>query len=173
MDHQTHADPGSKAELLYTFQEGKGNIVYNQVNNHNALTIPRKYSPLKYTVLQSWKEQDYSNIKTWLDIAINIFGFIVFGFLWALWLSQMKPGTTALVILLVVFSGTAISLLIEFGQVYLPSRHSSLLDLIYNMSGSLLGVVLWWIFVRNNMAGVFEGACRSLKYTRQYNNIVK
>lgn len=51
-------------------------------------------------------------------------------------------------IFLAVLGGTVLSLVIEILQAYLPTRNSSLSDLIYNSFGTGLGIILAAIFVR-------------------------
>ena len=76
----------------------------------------------------------------WSDVVINIVGFIPFGFFFALWFSLTpgiaRPRLTALLL------GFAISLAIETLQYFLPTRDSSMTDLLNNTIGTALGVAL-------------------------------
>ena len=64
---------------------------------------------------------------------INFFGFAPFG-IYIFWLSGARRSVAR-----VTFSAIALSLAIEFGQVFFAGRHPSMLDLVLNALGALLG----------------------------------
>ena len=77
---------------------------------------------------------------TWLDVGLNVVGFIPLGFAWGTVLArQLKPGRR---VVLVWLAGTVLSLLLETAQNYLPTRVASNLDLAANSAGALLGALL-------------------------------
>jgi VanZ family protein len=73
------------------------------------------------------------------DTVINVLGFLPVGLL--AWLGWGGAGL-GLRWLGVLGSGLALSLTIEIGQVWLPERVSSMIDLTCNGLGSILGGVL-------------------------------
>ena len=75
------------------------------------------------------------------DVVINILGFIPFGFLGVLWLRERWRGPIVGVVVLVMLAGFAVSFGIEQAQAYLPTRDSSLLDVITNMVGTTIRVI--------------------------------
>lgn len=77
---------------------------------------------------------------TWLDIYLNVIGFMPIGFAWATVLARsLRPGRRVLAVWL---AATLLSLCIETIQNYLPTRVSSNLDLTANSLGALIGAVL-------------------------------
>jgi glycopeptide antibiotics resistance protein len=82
-----------------------------------------------------WKTRGY-----WFDMGVNVAGFIPFGFFFALWFS-LTPGI-ARPRLTAILLGFAISLVIETLQYFLPTRDSSMTDLLNNTIGTAFGVVL-------------------------------
>jgi glycopeptide antibiotics resistance protein len=82
---------------------------------------------------------------------INIIGFIPLGyFLFLVFNLYSQPLKTSAwrLIIPAIFGGITVSLIIETLQVYLPTRISSLSDLIFNTIGSGLGIILALIFKR-------------------------
>jgi VanZ family protein len=73
---------------------------------------------------------------------INVLGFIPFGFLGVLWLRQRWSGLIGGVAVLVLLARSAMSFEIEIAQVCMPTRNSSLLDLINNVTGTVFGVIV-------------------------------
>jgi len=102
------------------------------------LTIPPNFFILHRTFLSS---PDIHHLD-WMDIALNIFGFIPFGLVTAAYVLQARPMSTAGAALVATIIGATTSLMIELLQAYLPSRDSSLLDFINNVLGTGLGALM-------------------------------
>jgi VanZ family protein len=143
-----HNDPYSiKKEKslvgLYLFYEREGKIIHNIVNPDDTLTIPDIFKPVRRVILSfSGRENSKWNLSMLQDIAINIIGFMPVGFFFCmLFLNQTKRGRTT-ASLLAVAVGIGLSLFVELTQVYLPSRDSSITDLLNNTLGAILGVLI-------------------------------
>ena len=91
---------------------------------------------------------------TGFDVAINIAGYFPLGFLLALALS--RSGRMRWVVPVAVGVGTALSLLMEFLQIYLPQRVPSNLDLLLNMTGTLLGALCVALLERHGLMVVWS-----------------
>jgi glycopeptide antibiotics resistance protein len=76
------------------------------------------------------------------DIAINILGFMPFGFIVYRYRRLAKPDGRAWNVVWAVCAGATISLAIELTQVWLPNRYSSATDLLTNTLGTFLGALL-------------------------------
>lgn len=123
---------------IYLFDEGSGTVVHNQGNLWENLTIPRELTALNPTVLAVPTRRDLTDVS---DVSLNLLGFIPFGGLLTLyWKNKGWKNTKA--VLLAVIVGFTVSLVIELSQVFLPSRDSSLLDLVNNTLGNGLGAIL-------------------------------
>jgi glycopeptide antibiotics resistance protein len=77
-----------------------------------------------------------------VDSVVNILGFVPFGFLFCAYIQDIQHHSAARGILCAVIVGALTSLGIELLQIFLPSRDSSLLDLLNNTLGMTLGSVL-------------------------------
>jgi VanZ family protein len=66
-----------------------------------------------------------------------------FGFFCAGLLIRTRRFRMSAIYMITVLFGIVFSLAIELLQVYLPTRDSSLLDLICNAAGALLGVIIF------------------------------
>ncbi|HEY6095760.1 MAG TPA: VanZ family protein [Gallionellaceae bacterium] len=97
-----------------------------------------------------WQEQGVSLLEvmtaplaqtfTWFDFVINLLAYLPFGFLLQMLLRPHLPPRSGLVLALLL--GCGMSLLMEYAQLYLPSRVSSNSDLLSNSMGVLLGALL-------------------------------
>lgn len=76
---------------------------------------------------------------TWFDFSLNCFSYIPFGFLLAYMLQNRRPASH--VMILATLTGLALSLAMEYAQMYLPTRVSSNSDLLSNSIGALCGAV--------------------------------
>ncbi len=136
---------------LYLFNEHGGRIVHNRVRSVNDLYIPQKYLVLRPTVLDPvWRAFNWSR-GFWMDGVINITGFIPFSCMFCAYFSNRglrRPALSAAVL------GVAVSVLIELTQTQLPTRDSSMSDLIDNIFGSVLGAGVY----RGSIARAFDRA---------------
>ncbi|WP_422822965.1 VanZ family protein [Variovorax humicola] len=80
---------------------------------------------------------------TGFDLAINVMGYVPFGFLSALTVLRTRTGIGALgAVLRATLAGAAISFAMETLQSYLPVRVPSNVDLSLNSAGAFLGAVV-------------------------------
>jgi len=133
---QLAADSGLSA--LYRFDEGNGHWVNDLSTNRHRLYIPKRYSVLRKRVL----ELDPVGMSDLDDIAINILGFMPFGFIVYSYRRLAKPDGWGRNLVWAVCAGATISLAIELTQAWLPNRTSSINDLFTNTLGTFLGALL-------------------------------
>jgi len=123
---------------LYLFEEGSGVRTASRIEGAPALLFPERLTrPTRTTLLTGLSHQ------RWIasDISLNVLGFVPLGFLIA---SQRKRHGLPLALL----GGVALSLAIEVAQLLIPGRDSSLVDLIGNGGGVLIGGLLATVFPR-------------------------
>ena len=124
----------------YTFTEGRGQKVHSQTGSAPDLYIPEIFKvPHKKMLMWPWEES--SDKLEPRDLAINILGFVPFGFVFAAYLTWDRKVRHAVII--TILCGTAVSLIIEIVQEYIPGRDSGILDLFTNTGGTALGVMLF------------------------------
>jgi VanZ family protein len=137
--HQAqHFVAESGLAAVYRFDEGNGQWVNDVSTNRHQLLIPERYVVLQKRVL----ELDPIQMSDLDDIAINILGFMPFGFIVYCYRRQAKPDGRGWNVVWAVCAGAAISLAIELTQVWLPNRTSSATDLVTNTLGTFLGALL-------------------------------
>lgn len=126
---------------LYRFNERAGAVVHNEVNVATDLVIPARYFVLHPEFLSLPWLHYHRTWAYWEDVAVNVAGFVPFGFLLSVYFSELRATRhpSALVILL----GFVTSLVIEVLQAYLPTRDSGVNDLITNTLGTACGVALF------------------------------
>jgi VanZ family protein len=126
---------------LYLLNEHAGDIVHNAVRPGVDLDIPQRYSILYQIRFEPfWKE--YRPIQEhWMDILLNVIGFVPLGFAFCAYWASRWPNRWALVLTTCV--GFVVSLTIEFLQSYLPTRNSGTADLFTNTLGTFLGGKLY------------------------------
>jgi len=126
---------------LFKFDERQGNVVHNQIDSTNNLLIPDRYSALHKPFLASVAHDYQPTWGYWYDIGVNLVGFIPCGFLFTVWLSEVRvlkyPALTAILV------GLLISLMIEVLQAFLPTRSSGITDLITNTLGTAVGATIY------------------------------
>ena len=87
------------------------------------------------------------------DIIINSFGFIPFGFLFfsAFRLKRKSDARLWQLVFIGVLVGTGLSLAVEGLQTFLPTRYSSLSDVILNILGTGIGGLFAAVLVKKNI----------------------
>ena len=153
-----------------TFRGGKALAVRDLGKGEAAdLVIPVQFMPYERVYL-GWDPDWMKKSSDWMDVAVNIVGFIPFGILFIFAAVKMKclsvlvpeclseeisgkkqssNGRIVMVVILALVAGFVVSLAIEWLQAYLPSRDSSLRDLITNVLGTMIGaVVAAWMMRR-------------------------
>jgi VanZ like family len=127
---------------LYLFNEGDGRQAKDSSGNRHQVVIPEIFRAVHRQILIApWKDLAYDG-PDYSDIAVNILGFVPFGFCFLLYRRSARPNQVGKKILFVVIAGAAVSLTIEIIQAWLPNRDSSMTDLLTNTFGTLLGAVL-------------------------------
>jgi glycopeptide antibiotics resistance protein len=128
---------------LYPMDELTGQWIYNRLANKDHLWIPGSFRvPEPLILISPWRDKGF---KRFNDMAINILGFIPFGFLSLAHFSSIQRSyySSAKSFLIVVLLGSLLSLIIELLQIYLPTRYSSSTDLICNIFGTSAGAFLY------------------------------
>jgi VanZ family protein len=127
---------------LFAFDERYGHVAHNRVDPTTNLVIPDRYFVMHPPFLASVARDYQPTREYWHDIIINVAGFIPCGFLFAVFLSEIRivkyPAWTAISI------GLLISLTIEVLQAFLPTRSSGATDLITNTLGTGAGVTIYY-----------------------------
>ena len=107
------------------------------------LVIPSVFrAPAKGMLVPPWRIQEY-NRSFLKDVFVNILGFIPFGFAMCAWARKDGERKNATVMGIALLLGAGISLFIELLQVYLPTRDSSLTDVLNNILGTYIGARLF------------------------------
>jgi hypothetical protein len=127
---------------LYLFNDRGGDTVHNEFDHRTDLKIPSHYFVLHQGFLTPPWRGYHATWGYWKDAAVNVVGFIPFGFFVAAYFSSVRetprPAAAATVIL-----GFVTSLAIETLQALLPTRDSGMNDLITNTLGTAVGVMLY------------------------------
>lgn len=125
-------------EALYFFNEAGAGTISDHSPARNALKLPAIYSILhKTALLPLWEDSFHAT-----DLAVNILGFVPFGFFYFLYRTRTRPNRTTGNVLLTVLSAAILSTAIELIQVYLPTRYSQAADIVCNIAGAILGIIL-------------------------------
>lgn len=138
---------------LYLFDEQAGSVVHNHAGVFPNLLIPARFEVLKRSILVfSWHDFRLSRSHV-RDLALNILGFLPFAFFTARYLNSITQSSRLRVSLVTIIVGGLLSLILELIQVYLPDRSSSLTDVLCNVFGTALGVMLFNLPVRSSQTG--------------------
>jgi hypothetical protein len=130
----------SQAIHFYRFDERAGDVIHDAGSAAIDLHIPTRYTIVQSDFLDSPWHGFRNNWGYWKDVLVNIAGFVPFGFLFAVYFSSVKTVTHPR--LAAVLFGTAVTLFIEITQAWLPTRDSSMTDVLTNILGTALGAVL-------------------------------
>ena len=128
---------------LYPMNEGSGRIISNIISGRNNLIIPEHLRAIKKLVLLKPWANNWREMKYYSDIMLNISGFIPLGFFLPALFMAYGVKKRYLIYVIPILTGSFLSLTIELIQAWMPARNSSLTDLICNILGTILGVVIF------------------------------
>jgi hypothetical protein len=135
--------------VRYLFSEEAVPCAAGSDQRYDLFIPPVFRAPVKPVLAPPWKVREYE-LSFWADVAVNILGFIPFGFTLSAWLRKHGRRKRLPVAVLVVLAGAGISFLIELLQVYLPTRDSSLTDFMNNTLGTYIGAWLYRVWFRKD-----------------------
>jgi hypothetical protein len=130
---------------FYPFDERAGRLVHSHASSGADLTIPESFTVLHKPFLSApW--YDFQISRSYLeDVTINIAGFVPLGFFFYAYFAPRRSNSAFKTSVAVILLGGTISLLIEVLQFYLPTRDSSLKDVVTNTLGTGFGVLFFKI----------------------------
>jgi hypothetical protein len=140
-EKSSHPDTAPTDALVarYLFDEGKGNIVHNEIDAATNLIILKRFFVLHPQFLERPWDEFHLSWAYLKDLAVNVAGFIPLGFFFYAYFTQLRKYEHSAAVTIAL--GFAVSLTIEVLQAFLPTRDSGMTDLITNTSGTALGVL--------------------------------
>jgi VanZ family protein len=110
--------------------------------------VPLKFQPVPWDqALERFRSMPYLalGIGSRADWVSNILLFIPLCFLWSgvIW-PQRRPAWRIVAAALVLGAAVALSVAIEFVQIFFPPRTVSLNDIVAEAAGAAIGIALWW-----------------------------
>lgn len=122
---------------LYDLRSGPGPVLPNLAGPGPQLVLPARLREAKPLLARaSWLGQGK------LDMVLNFVGFVPYGLCLTVWLRRRGRWPWLAAAGGAASIGAAVSLAIELGQGWVPTRDSSWSDLICNTAGALTGGVL-------------------------------
>lgn len=118
----------------------------NQTQDMQDIIVPEILTPIRKEFLSLPSREFLQRRAFYKDVIINVAGFIPLGLALTIFFSGIpfnKKYAISKFVLPVLVSGL-LSLFIETNQAFLLSRSSSLTDLVWNILGSGIGVVVYW-----------------------------
>ena len=127
---------------LYLFDEKRGAMALDHSGGKHHLEIPARMRIFQTKILSSEWSGFKFNKSANEDNILNLLGFIPFGFILAATLIKLGGNLEKHYFLITVFFCFTVSLIIEILQAWMPSRSSSMQDLIFNTLGALIGAAI-------------------------------
>ena len=144
--------PGCLA--LYLFNEKEGNAAKSILNKPIPFSIPVRLNGLGLTAfslpIKDMRFYDFEKA----DFLENIVFFLLFGALLAAIILKKYATGFFTTFLMVILSGGLLSCVIEGFQLFLPSRSSSMADILSNILGSGFGMLAAFILTLHKQHGV-------------------
>ena len=137
--------PTTGAVIFYDFLNAEDGVILDGSVNGHHLQIPDD----RVFIAPRFADFELSATPT-TDLLVNLLGFIPFGYLLSLWLSNR--GNKRINLFMVCFWSALLSASIEFSQAWIPTRDSNLLDFLLNISGALAGAGLHVVIASRDRA---------------------
>lgn len=138
---------------LYPMSEQTGKFVHNVLDDRYHFFIPHRFNTPKKEFLAIPRNIFQLNQIEIRDIIINSFGFIPFGFLFfRAVLTKKKPEARLWkFVIIAILAGITLSFTVEGLQTFLPTRYSSLRDVVFNILGTGIGALFAATFVKKRI----------------------
>lgn len=150
--------PADGAIVRYAFAEGRGALSADLSGAGHDLQLPPHMRILAKEILVApWAGNGLTR-QLALDMAINVAGFLPFGFFLYALLQRSDGRSRRLALPLTIGLCLITSLFIEVVQAWIPSRSSQSLDLMLNTAGGGLGV---WLYRLGQRLPAFRGVFRA------------
>ena len=120
----------------YDFVTPAADFVRNAGETGPDLIIPKIFRVSKPTVLE-WPDHFHRSVA--VDAVVNIVGFVPFGLVTCLCLRFWTGWSISRCVAMTILAGASVSLTIELLQALLPTRDSSLADVVTNILGTVIG----------------------------------
>lgn len=146
---------GTVPEISYVFDRAPLNRrVANLSEGDFPLHVPYYMKYLKKSFLGWPRLSGGIGWNFFLDMIINLFGFTPIGFMLCLTISRFRwPGGQFSIFWVAVGIAFLFSLSLEIAQAWIPTRDSSLMDLLLNTLGAVFGAGVCVSFVRKGDIG--------------------
>lgn len=129
--------------VIFPFNNHGGGVIRKIGNLGSDLVIPRRMKPVDPIILEVPSGKDFADLS---DVSVNILGFIPFGTVLLLYLVSTCRWSNWKAAAVTILLGFLLSLAIELLQVLLPTRDSSLLDVVNNTIGTGIGAGVGIVF---------------------------
>jgi hypothetical protein len=136
-------DSSDKPAALYLFHEHSGSVIHSVSGSGPELVIPDKFTTVDQTRFESVASELSAHDSFIENGLINVAGFMPLGFVGALFFGCLWCRKIAAIAAILL--GAATSVTIEYFQSYLPTRYSGTTDMITNILGTCLGVILYCV----------------------------
>jgi hypothetical protein len=127
--------------LLFQLGDSTNGLVPNRGSLGAPLRIPESLPPLGRRALAGPVTFDPADGEMRRDVLVNFFGFLPLGIALA-WVLGFAGRRAAVTVLLATAAAFAASFFIELAQAWMPTRDSSLRDLLLNTAGAAMGARL-------------------------------
>jgi VanZ family protein len=139
---------------LYTFAEGKGDVVYNRaeaMESGNLIPLNLRMNSLKEFSFEFNFQHMLSNLH---DIVLNIIGFIPLSLIVFINISKQRSPLSN-IYFRPILVGLIISILLESLQVFSTTRLPGILDIMCNLIGTIIGSIIlhfgWTLMGRKHL----------------------
>jgi hypothetical protein len=140
----------------FAFDKTRGKLIPDLSGNENSVTVPERITTT-HNIL-AWPDWDVQKRAALTkDMIVNVLGFVPLGFLFAVWLEQITRWRRWSSYLFAILLGGLISLGMEVTQAYIPARDSSLIDVLCNITGAILGVTGFHLFSLTKLHEALRG----------------
>jgi glycopeptide antibiotics resistance protein len=140
-----------KPLVLFLFNEKEGELANDYTAGNDPLNIPKEMKIWERKILvPPWQDFKFeqNNVE---DILINVIGFMPLGFFLFATMNRLDGNPMKHGILITVMVCFILSLSIEIVQAWIPSRSSSMTDLISNTFGGWIGSITFKVSTKKTI----------------------